>query len=144
MVLGVALIVIGPKDFPVAVRTITGLVKKARGMASEFQGHVDEMMREANIADVAGELKKATSITRDIPAHLAKTLDRDGLLRASIKDMDDMLAKAATGANPAADYVPPAEVQEVLPDAPRFIPPEDARKQPMPAFIPPGTKRWGF
>jgi sec-independent protein translocase protein TatB len=33
---------------------------------------------------------------------------------------------------------------EKLPDGPAFIPPEDARKQAVPAFIPPGTKRWGF
>jgi len=50
IIMAVALIAIGPKDFPVAIRTVTGLMKKARGLASEFQSHVDEMMREANIA----------------------------------------------------------------------------------------------
>ena len=135
--MAVALIAIGPKDFPVAIRTVMGLVKKARAMASEFQGHVDEMMREANIADVV-DLSKARSITKTIPAALAKTLDPDGLLRASAKDLDAMMAQA-TG------FQPPAEVvEEQQPDAPRFIPPETARKTPVPAFIPPGTKRWGF
>lgn len=139
IILAVALIVIGPKDFPVAIRTITGLIKKARAMASEFQGHVDEMMREANIADVAGDIRKAASIHRTLPAALAKTLDSDGLLRASIKDMDALMAKV-----PGTDFTPPAEVVEAPPDAPSIIPPEAARKAPVPAILPPGTKRWGY
>jgi sec-independent protein translocase protein TatB len=138
IIMAVALIAIGPKDLPVAIRTVTGLIKKARGLAAEFQGHIDEMMREANVTDVVGDLKKATSVHRTIPAALAKTLDSDGLLRASVKDMDAMMAKVSA-------YEPPAEVvEEQKPDAPRFIPPEAARKAPVPAFIPPGTKRWGF
>ena len=56
--MAVALIAIGPKDLPVAIRTVTGMLKKARGMAAEFQGHVDEMMREANLSDVKTEINK--------------------------------------------------------------------------------------
>ncbi len=135
--MAVALIAIGPKDLPVAIRTITGLIKKARGLASEFQGHVDEMMREANVTDVVNDIKKAATVHRTIPAELAKTLDPDGLLRASAKDMDEMMAKVG-------GFTPPAEVEETLPDAPRFIPPDAARKPPVPSFIPPNTRRWGF
>jgi sec-independent protein translocase protein TatB len=140
IIMAVALIAIGPKDLPVAIRTVTGLIKKARGLASEFQGHVDEMMREANVTDVVSDLKKATTVTRNIPAELARTLDRDGLMGASVKDLDAMMAQMSTSISAV-----PAEVeQEQVPDAPAFIPPEAARKAPVPAFIPPGTKRWGF
>ena len=48
----VALVVIGPKDLPIAIRTVTSFIKKARQMASEFQTHVDEMVKEANLDDV--------------------------------------------------------------------------------------------
>jgi sec-independent protein translocase protein TatB len=41
----VAMILIGPKDMPLAIRSVTGWIKKARRMASEFQSHVDEMVR---------------------------------------------------------------------------------------------------
>ncbi len=132
--MAVALIAIGPKDLPVAIRTITGLIKKARGMAAEFQGHVDEMMREANVTDVVNDLKKATNMGKGIPGAMARKLDPDGLLHASAAELDAMVT----------NYQAPAEVAEELPDAPRFIPPEAARKAPVPAFIPPGTKRWGF
>ena len=140
--MAVALIAIGPKDLPVAIRTVTGLIKKARGLAAEFQGHVDEMMREANVTDVVSDLKKATSVTRTIPADIAKTLGADGLISASIKDMDALMAKAMTSTTTSA--VPAEVVEEQVPNAPAFIPPEAARKAPVPAFIPPGTKRWGF
>ena len=133
IIMAVALIAIGPKDLPVAIRTVTGLIKKARGMASEFQGHVDEMMREANLSDVKGELEKIRRF--DFKSTAAAAMDPDGSLRAAV----DEVASAATPA-----YKPPAPVVEDPPDAPAFIPPEAARKAPMPAMIPPGTKRWGF
>ena len=130
--MAVALIAIGPKDLPVAIRTVTGLIKKARGMASEFQGHVDEMMREANLSDVKTEIDKLRRF--DFKAAAEQTLDPDGSLRASA----DMLNEAPTV------YKPPAAVVEDPPDAPDFIPPDAARKAAVPAFVPPGTKRWGF
>ncbi len=136
IILAVALIAIGPKDLPVAIRTVTGFIKKARGMAAEFQGHIDEMMREANVTDVVNDLKKATSVHRAITGDLAKTFGKDGLLNASLKDMDEMAAKSSA--------VPAEVVEEQVPDAPAFIPPEAARKAPVPAFIPPGFRRWGF
>ena len=136
IIMAVALIAIGPKDLPVAIRTVTGFIKKARGMAAEFQGHIDEMMREANVTDVVNDLKKATSVHRTITGDLAKTFGKDGLLNTSLKDMDEMAAKTSA--------VPAEVVEEQVPDAPAFIPPEAARKAPVPAFIPPGFRRWGF
>ena len=58
MVIGlVALICIGPKDMPVAIRAISRVLKKMRRMAGEFQGHVDEMLREADLAEVSNTLR---------------------------------------------------------------------------------------
>ena len=46
MVIGaVALIVIGPKDLPKALRTVGNMTSKVRRMASEFQGQFQEAMR---------------------------------------------------------------------------------------------------
>ncbi len=88
--MAVALIAIGPKDLPVAIRTVTGLIKKARGMAAEFQGHVDEMMREANLSDVKGEIDKLRRF--DFRTAAENTLDPDGKLRATAKDVNDGVA----------------------------------------------------
>lgn len=53
----VALLVIGPKDLPQAFRTLGQWVSKARALAREFQGHVDELMRESQVEDMKREFK---------------------------------------------------------------------------------------
>jgi len=75
----VALIAIGPKDMPVAIRTVSTFIKKARRMASEFQTHVDEMMREADLADVKKTFNEIRNF--DLPGTLEKHIDPDRSLR---------------------------------------------------------------
>lgn len=53
----VALIVIGPKDLPQAFRTLGQWTAKARALAREFQGHVDDLMRESNVDDMKREFQ---------------------------------------------------------------------------------------
>jgi sec-independent protein translocase protein TatB len=58
MVIGaVALIVIGPKDLPKALRTVGQVTGKVRRMAAEFQGQFHEAMREAELDDVKKQLQ---------------------------------------------------------------------------------------
>jgi sec-independent protein translocase protein TatB len=58
MVIGaVALIVIGPKDLPRALRTVGQVTGKVRRMAAEFQGQFNEAMREAELDDVKKQLQ---------------------------------------------------------------------------------------
>jgi sec-independent protein translocase protein TatB len=52
----VALIVIGPKELPGALRTLGQWVAKIRRMASEFQNQFHEAMREAELADLKKEV----------------------------------------------------------------------------------------
>src|SRR5438477_11212659 len=48
----VALVVIGPKELPGALRTLGQWMSKVRRMASEFQNQFHEAMREAELADL--------------------------------------------------------------------------------------------
>jgi sec-independent protein translocase protein TatB len=58
MVIGaVALIVIGPKDLPKALRTVGQVTGKLRRMAAEFQGQFNEAMREAELDEVKKQLQ---------------------------------------------------------------------------------------
>ena len=58
MVIGaVALIVIGPKDLPKALRTVGQMTGKIRRMAAEFQGQFHEAMREAELDEVKKQLQ---------------------------------------------------------------------------------------
>ena len=57
----VALVVLGPKELPNALRTITNLTKSARRLAGEFQSGVNEIVREAELEDAR---KAAQSMTK--------------------------------------------------------------------------------
>jgi sec-independent protein translocase protein TatB len=57
----VALIVIGPKELPGALRTVGQWTAKLRRMASEFQGQFHEAMREAEVADLKKQVDDMTS-----------------------------------------------------------------------------------
>lgn len=48
----IALLVIGPKDLPKAMRFVGKWVGKARGMARHFRSGLDTMMREAELEEM--------------------------------------------------------------------------------------------
>ena len=52
----VALIVIGPKELPGALRTLGQWMTKIRRMAAEFQGQFQDAMREAELAELKKEM----------------------------------------------------------------------------------------
>jgi sec-independent protein translocase protein TatB len=54
-----AVIVIGPKDLPKVLRTFGQFMNKARGMAREFQGHVDAAMKDSGVADIRKDINEA-------------------------------------------------------------------------------------
>jgi sec-independent protein translocase protein TatB len=57
----VALVVIGPKELPGLLRTWGKWMAQMRGMASEFRGHVDEMIRQSELDDVKKQLTDAAT-----------------------------------------------------------------------------------
>jgi sec-independent protein translocase protein TatB len=57
----VALIAIGPKELPGALRTLGQWMGKVRRMASEFQNQFHEAMREAELADLKKEVDEMAS-----------------------------------------------------------------------------------
>lgn len=159
----VALIVIGPKDLPVAIKAVSQMVKKARKMAGEFQTHVDEMMRDANMSDVRDTFNDIRRM--DIKGKILNAVDGDGTIRKNIADPGSNFSPAPPVVpvhDSAHDSVPQTGVDVVsgpvgeapLPEysivaspappgpAPAFVPPHYApRAEPMvrvpPAFVPP-------
>ena len=67
LVVIVALVVIGPKDLPHVLRVVGRWVGKARGVARQFRSGFDEMMREAEMADM--EKKWAEENARIMAQH---------------------------------------------------------------------------
>ncbi len=54
----VALVVIGPKDLPRAMRVVGQWVGKARGMARHFRSGFDNMVRESELEEMEKKWKE--------------------------------------------------------------------------------------
>ena len=80
----VGLIFIGPKDMPTAIRAITNVLKKGRKLAGEFQTHVDEMVREADLGDARESFRELRGM--NLRGQVMKALDGDGSLRRTLAD----------------------------------------------------------
>ncbi|MDE2167128.1 MAG: twin-arginine translocase subunit TatB [Alphaproteobacteria bacterium] len=104
----VALVVIGPKDLPRVMKNVAFWVRKARSMAREFQGSIEEMMRDAELDDVKRDLDQATRFNFD--EEMSKTIDPQGELRRSLS--------APELSNPLADQ----SKSETTPDALQVTP----------------------
>jgi sec-independent protein translocase protein TatB len=138
----VALIAIGPKDMPVAIKAVSQAIKKMRRMAGEFQGHVDEMLREADLGDVQSTFKDLRSI--NLRGAVERAIDPDRGITRALED------PFRTHPVPpvAADWPGPAKPPGEAPPAfipPGFAPQVSAKLAPVqqaaPAFVPPGAAR---
>ena len=68
LVIVVALVVIGPKDLPKAMRFVGKWVGKARGMARHFRAGLDTMMREAELEELEKQWRAQNdAIMREFP-----------------------------------------------------------------------------
>lgn len=99
----VAIIVIGPKDLPKVLRALGKTVAKMRGMAREFQGHLDSAMKETGFDEVKKEFDNIKNPANFIDPTIAKKATED----ATKKQVDDF--KNLFGEVPATDKPRPAE-----------------------------------
>ena len=149
----VALVLIGPKDLPIAIRAVTDAIKKMRRMAGELQGHVDEMVRDADLQEARDTFRDLRSM--NLRSQIMRAVDDDGSIRRTLTD------KPLAGQNlldqPSAGLRPPAtpamtRAPEPMPTTPppAFVPPASGRPSsgpepqpepvsPAPAFIPPSV-----
>ena len=54
----VLLIVVGPKDLPKVLRSITTFIRKIKSMASQFHSGIDDLANESEISDLRKEVNK--------------------------------------------------------------------------------------
>jgi len=117
----VALVVIGPKDLPKALRTAGIWVRKARTISREFQSSVEQMMREAELDEVKKELESVSSV--NIAKEIEKAVDPTGDLAESLKppempDLNKIVNESAPLAPPAAPAALPGEAAAAPTPAP--------------------------
>lgn len=105
----VALVVIGPKDLPKAMRVVGRFVGKARGMARHFRSGFDAMVREAELEEMEKKWKEENE--RIMREHSALTEPATPPLALSAGDSPTSAGETAEAvATPSAE--PPATPEE--------------------------------
>ncbi|HSK42084.1 MAG TPA: Sec-independent protein translocase protein TatB [Arenibaculum sp.] len=134
----VALIVIGPKDLPVVLKTLGTWIRKARMLTREFQSSVDDMIREAELDEVrkqALELKQM-----NVSRQIEKTIDPTGTLRNAFDPEADSTSgkKAGPTEAQAAIAATPAPTEPPVPPTSSAQPPAESPAVTAPAVPPAG------
>ena len=75
IVIVIALIVVGPKELPGLVRTVSQWVRRARELAREFQGGLEDIAREAELDKVKDSIQTE--------------IDPDGVVNTIKRDIED-------------------------------------------------------
>lgn len=94
----VALVVIGPRDLPGALRTLGRMVGQVKRMASDFQGQFNEALREAELDGLRREVDDLRRSTRSALA----TPDLNAMMRQPLPSQVKEEAVAAGLAEPEA------------------------------------------
>src|SRR5262245_27169721 len=105
----VALIVIGPKELPGALRTLGQWMAKIRRMASEFQGQFQEAMREAEIDQLKKDMDDMAAKAKDY-THFDPIEDVRRDIEKSVGDLPslDQPATTASSTDTATAETPPS------------------------------------
>lgn len=128
----VALVVIGPKDLPEAVRGLAKGVQKLRRMAGQFQQQADDLVREANLEEVRQQISDIRNF--NIRDTVEKAVDGDGTIRKTFTEDPLRTDYTSPPYTPPAPYAPPPPAA-AMEGAGATV--GSASAEPPPAFIPP-------
>ena len=131
----IALLVLGPKELPNAIRTGAQLLRTGRKLAGEFRSGMDELIREAELEETRQQISKAMS--EGLENTIAEHVDPEGDIKSAIST--DPLAQAEAEAAGGADAAEqPKLIEHEAPPAPphSIVPPEEGRPAPDAASPP--------
>jgi sec-independent protein translocase protein TatB len=103
----VAFIVLGPKELPNVLRTVASLASKARAASRMFQQQLDEVMREANAADLKRQVDEALRVQPDA---VTKALDPEG----DVNRVWNEATRIEQSAQESTSLTPPPEAAPVV------------------------------
>ena len=138
----VALVVIGPKELPGMLRSWGKWMAQMRGMASEFRGHVDEMVRQSELDEVKKQLEASPGLdlqsldpTKQIKSAIQEGMAEGEKAMAEAKStFDNPLAEPESAPQIAAEPQPAAAEAE----APSSVgeAPSSVASEPLPEPAP--------
>jgi sec-independent protein translocase protein TatB len=117
ILLGVALVVVGPKDLPRLMHMIGRWAGKARGMANEFKRSFDEMARQSELDELRKEVEAlrnnnaiadiGRTLNEPIPDDMAAAEPVSDEPRAGEFQVTDNAATPEAAPAPASEHSPP-------------------------------------
>ena len=122
----VALLVLGPKELPNAIRTGAQLLRTGRKLANEFRSGMDDLLREAELEETRRVINQAMS--EGVEKTLVEHVDPTGEIQGAVAV--DPLTEASIESGPKLieHEAPPAPPHSILPPA----------EEPVPPAAPPG------
>ena len=80
----IALLVLGPKELPNAIRTGAQLLRSRRKLAGEFRSGIDELMREAELDETRRSIKQA--VTEGLDKTIEEHVDRPARSKGALEN----------------------------------------------------------
>ena len=103
---GIALLVVGPKDLPKVFKGIASVMKQIRKLTREFQGVVNDMIRESDLDDLRKEAQD-----------LRKSIDPTSEIRDAMKEVEDEVRDTSDAANKKELWTPDTAASAPKPSA---------------------------
>jgi len=85
----ITILVVGPKELPHVLRTVTQFVRKMRAMASEFQSGLDDLAREAELQELKQSIEKTAST--DLAGELEGEIDPTGEINREVRELENQV-----------------------------------------------------
>lgn len=126
----VALVVIGPKDLPKAMRVVGYWVGKARGISRSFRQGFDNMVREAELEEM--EKRWAAENARIMAEHPASSEAESLAAAGPVSSPDE---QPAVGGSVTSDAEPHADTP-VMVEKPVVVPAPEFQPAPRPDSTP--------
>ena len=105
IVIGViALLVVGPKDLPRLFKGIAGFMRQIRKLTREFQGVVNDMIRESDLDDLRKEaqnLRSSIDPTQDLRDAMRETEDEINEASNAVSNPFSQVTTSSEAAGPA-------------------------------------------
>lgn len=102
---GVALVVIGPKDLPRALRTLGQTTTKVKRMAADFQRQFNEAVREADMEEFRKGVSDVVETARDLKNNFNPIDKLRSEIKGAIDDSDPRKPLPTTEVASAGDYL---------------------------------------
>ncbi len=111
-----AVIVIGPKELPLVLRTLGKWIGKARAMAREFQDSMEEIARETELADIKKQIE--TIGNTDLEKAVENAIDPAGEISEGLDMSEFTMDDAPESGEEEEEEKEEAAEDDPAPDAP--------------------------